>query len=117
MFPVLETNRLLLRELTSDDVHDVFACFSNAHVTRYYGQEPFEQVGQAQALIDFFSASYIEKRGIRWGIERKETGGLIGTIGFNLLSPKHRRAELGYEVHPDYWRMGYTSEAVRSTGD
>lgn len=49
---------------------------------------------------------------MRWGIERKGKKGLIGTIGFNAWSPKHKRAEIGYEIHPDHWRKGYMSEAV-----
>lgn len=71
-----------------------------------------EHLDQAQALIDFFITSYAEKRGIRWGIERKGTKGLIGTIGFNLWSPKHRRAEIGYELLPESWRNGYATEAI-----
>ncbi|GAE34725.1 GNAT family N-acetyltransferase [Halalkalibacter akibai] len=112
MVPKLETERLLLREIEKDDVTDIFRCFSNDKVTRYYGQETLENVGQADAIIEFFSNSYKEKRAIRWGIERKETEGLIGTIGFNAWSPKHKRAEIGYEIHPDHWRKGYTSEAL-----
>lgn len=56
----------------------------------------------------------MDKRGIRWGIERKETKGLIGTIGFNAWIPKHKRAELGYELSEEHWRKGYTSEALHS---
>lgn len=26
--------------------------------------------------------------------------------------PKHKRAEIGYEIHPGHWRKGYSSEAV-----
>ncbi|WP_435171439.1 GNAT family N-acetyltransferase [Paenibacillus glycanilyticus] len=112
MFPVLETDRLLLREITCEDRSDIFACFSNKQVTMYYGQEALEHMDQAQALIDFFSRSYAEKRGIRWGIERKEAKNLIGTVGFNQWSPKHRRAEVGYELLPESWRNGYASEAI-----
>ncbi|NIK67817.1 GNAT family N-acetyltransferase [Paenibacillus sp. BK720] len=112
MFPVLETDRLHLREITGGDIADIFACFSNKQVTRYYGQEALERMDQAQALIDYFAAGYAEKRGIRWGIERKGTMGLIGTIGFHLWSPKHRRAEIGYELLPESWRNGYASEAI-----
>ena len=112
MFPELQTDRLLLREITQHDREDVFNCFSNEDVTKHYGLETFTVIAQAEALIDFFFKSFRENKGMRWGIERKGTPGLIGTVGFNALSPKHRRAEIGYEIHPDYWRRGYTSEAV-----
>lgn len=112
MFPNLETERLILRELTQDDAKSIFNCFSHEEVIRYYGQEPFTDFKQAEKLIMLFSKNFTEKRGIRWGIERKETKGIIGTIGFNVWSPTHKRAEIGYEIHPDYWRKGYTLEVV-----
>ncbi|GGP11006.1 GNAT family N-acetyltransferase [Oceanobacillus neutriphilus] len=112
MFPILETDRLILREISKEDAKGIFACFSNENVTRYYGQETLKSIEQAEGFVDFFAKSYKEKKGIRWGIERKGTQGIIGTIGFNALSPKHKRAEIGYEIHPEYWRLGYTAEAV-----
>lgn len=112
MFPQLETERLLLREVTKVDAEGLFNCFSNELVTRYYGLEKFENIGQAEAFVDFFAKSYEEKKGIRWGIEVKDSPGIIGTIGFNNWFQKHKRAEIGYEIHPDYWRKGYTSEAI-----
>ncbi len=96
MFPTLETERLVLREISKDDAEGIFACFSNENVTRYYGQDNLENIEQAEAFVYFFANSYKEKRGIRWGIEIKGTQGIIGTIGFNAWSPKHKRAEIGY---------------------
>jgi [ribosomal protein S5]-alanine N-acetyltransferase len=112
MFPILRTDRLVLREITKEDAEGIFACFSNENVTRFYGQETIERIKQAESFVDFFSNSYREKRGIRWGIERREAKGIIGTIGFNAWSPKHKRAEIGYEIHPSHWRNGYTAEAL-----
>lgn len=112
MFPTLESERLVLREITKEDAEGIFACFSNDDVTRFYGQETLESIEQAENFVDFFSKNYSEKRGIRWGIEQKGTKGIIGTIGFNAWSPKHKRAEIGYEIHPEYWRNGYTIEAA-----
>ncbi|QQZ09894.1 GNAT family N-acetyltransferase [Heyndrickxia vini] len=112
MFPVLETERLLLREIINVDAGDIFSCFSNEQVTRYYGQESFVKVDQAEQLIQLFAKNYKEKRGLRWGMERKGTKGLIGTIGLNAWSPTHKRAEIGYELHPDFWRKGYAKEAI-----
>ncbi len=37
MFPTLETDRLILRELINEDAEGIFACFSNEDVTRFYG--------------------------------------------------------------------------------
>lgn len=112
MFPILETERLILREIKKEDSENIFACFSNNDVTRYYGQQSFQNIEQAEQLVEFFSKNYKEKRGIRWGIERKGSKGIIGTVGFNAWLPKHKRAEIGYEIHPDQWRKGYTIEAV-----
>ncbi|MED1741057.1 GNAT family N-acetyltransferase [Bacillus swezeyi] len=112
MFPNLETERLILREITHDDAEGIFACFSNDNVTRFYGQDSLETIDQARGFVDFFAKNFKEKKGMRWGIERKGEKGLIGTIGFNAWSPKHKRAEIGYEIHPDHWRKGYISEAV-----
>ncbi|MHA6252242.1 GNAT family N-acetyltransferase [Oceanobacillus sp. CAU 1775] len=112
MFPILETERLILREITQEDAEGIFACFSNDNVTRYYGQDTLKNIDQAEKFVDFFSKNYTEKKGIRWGIEIKGTKGIIGTIGFNAWSIKHKRAEIGYEIHPEQWRKGYTLEAV-----
>ncbi|MFV9833031.1 GNAT family N-acetyltransferase [Bacillus sp. F56] len=112
MFPVLETERLTLRQMTDQDAEAIFACFSNHEVTRYYGLENMESIEQATSMIQTFAALYQEKRGIRWGIERRDTKDLIGTIGFHALAQKHRRAEIGYEITPAHWRNGFASEAI-----
>lgn len=112
MFPNLETERLILREITKEDTPAIFSLFSNDEITRYYGQESIKDMEQAKAFVNFFKKNYLEKRGIRWGIQIKGTKKIIGTIAFNALSLKHKRAEIGYEIHPNEWRKGYTSEAL-----
>ncbi|MCJ8008623.1 GNAT family N-acetyltransferase [Lederbergia wuyishanensis] len=112
MFPILETERLRLRKIISTDAQAIFDCFSNNDVIRYYGQDTLTSLEQAEQFVEFFAKNYEEKRGIRWGIELREKEGLIGTIGFNVWSPKHKRAEIGYELHPYYWGKGYATEAI-----
>lgn len=112
MFPKLESNRLILREIVHTDIQDIYNCFSNQEVTRYYGQDPFTKIEEAEQLVELFAKNYEEKRGIRWGIELKEQRRLIGTIGFHNWAPKHRRAEFGYELHPNNWGRGYATEAA-----
>lgn len=113
MFPILETERLILRELIEEDAQGILNCFSNEDVLRYYGQNPLTDLEQVKHIIKNFSNNYEEKRGIKWGIERKETAGIIGTIGFHDWSTEHKRAEIAYALLPEYWGNGYATEAVK----
>ncbi|KRD99546.1 GNAT family N-acetyltransferase [Priestia aryabhattai] len=112
MFPILSTPRIKLREITEVDADTIFDCFSQKEVIRYYGQEKFTTIQEALVLIDIFAENYRNQKGMRWGIERLDTGELIGTVGFNQWSQKHKRAEIGYELHPQHWGHGYASEAA-----
>ncbi|MDQ0198645.1 GNAT family N-acetyltransferase [Neobacillus ginsengisoli] len=112
-FPILKTHRLKLIEITHQHVESLYEILSLEDVTRYYGTNRFMLQSEAMKLIDMFSKNYREKRGIRWGIVLKENQKFIGTLGLNSLQLGNKRAEIGYELHPQYWRKGYTSEAIK----
>lgn len=112
MFPILRTPRTTLREITEADADTIFDCFSQEEVIKYYGQEKFTTFQEALVLIDIFAENYRNQKGLRWGIERLDTGELIGTVGLNQWNQKHKRAEIGYELHPEHWGHGYASEAA-----
>ncbi|TCZ80152.1 N-acetyltransferase [Paenibacillus albiflavus] len=112
-FPELQTARLDLIEIKQEHAPELFCIHSNELVCRYYGKDPMQKLSQAQGMVDLFNKSYTERRAIRWGIVIKETQEFIGTLGLNNLQEHNKRAEIGYELHPDYWRQGYVSEAVR----
>ena len=109
-FPEIETDRLLLREILPDDAPAIFRLFSDDQVTRYYDLTTYTALSQAEELVDFFDESFELERAIRWGIERKADGALLGTCGYVWL--RRFRGEIGYELHSDYWRQGYMSEAL-----
>jgi len=111
-FPVLQTTRLELIEIKQEHAPEIFRIHSNELVCQYYGKDPMQKLSQAQGMIDLLNKNYMERRGIRWGIVTKETQEFIGTLGLNNLQEHNKRAEIGYELHPDYWRQGYVSEAV-----
>jgi len=112
MFPILHTDRLVLRELTVNDAQAILNCFSNSDVLRHYGQNPLTSLDQVRQIINNFSKNYNEKRGIKWGIELKGQAGIIGTIGFQEWSTEHKRAEISYALFPESWGKGYALEAV-----
>jgi len=112
IFPTLETERLILREITSTDLNSLFDFLSREDVTQFYGMDALTNSSQVLDLINLFKENFQAQRGFRWGIALKENGKLIGTCGFNVFVARNNRSEIGYELHPDYWRKGYVKEAI-----
>jgi len=67
-FPQLETERLILRELRSDDVELLFSILGDEEVTRFYDDEVFRDISQASEQIEAWTAGFRARRCIRWGI-------------------------------------------------
>jgi ribosomal-protein-alanine N-acetyltransferase len=112
-FPDLESERLVLRQLTYDDVDFVFQHLSHPRVTEFLLDEPpLVERSQAREIIDFFKEPESKTRN-RWGIVLKESNQLIGTCGFHKWDKRHFRAETGYDLSPDYWGRGIMAEALR----
>ncbi|GGA60072.1 GNAT family N-acetyltransferase [Ornithinibacillus halotolerans] len=113
-FPVLETNRLILRKIEQDDAHDIFEYLSDKEVMKHYGTEPFQTVDEAYKTISKYEAVFAEKRGIRWGITLKEEDKVIGSCFFYDMNWDHYRTDLGYILNKDYWKRGIAQEAVKA---
>ncbi|WP_088072497.1 GNAT family N-acetyltransferase [Gottfriedia luciferensis] len=114
MFPIITTERLYLREINVTDINRMFSILSREEVTKYYGLEAVKNSSEVLEIIHYFREMYETQSGIRWGIIEKETNQLIGSCGFNAYQVRNKRAELGYELHPDYWRKGYATEAIKA---
>ena len=111
-FPALETERLLLRRLTSDDADFIFQHFSDPQVTQYLLDEPpLTDYEQALEIIEFY-AQPAGKSYNRWGIVRRADDQLIGSCGYHKWERRCFRAELGYDLSPAYWGQGYMAEAL-----
>lgn len=113
LFPVLESKRLRLDQLTLEDTASIFTLFSDHSVVEYYDLQAFTEIAQASKLINFFNQRFNEESGIRWAIRLKENNQLIGTCGFNSWNSAMRSAVMGYDLLPAFWGKGYTIEAVR----
>lgn len=112
-FPILKTNRLNLIEITQTHGNDILNLYSNEEVTRFYNILPLKSIQESHTIIDYFKSRYNGDLGIRWGITLKSNTKLIGTLGFNNIL-KHHKASIGYELHPNYWRNGYMTEALNA---
>lgn len=111
-FPVLETERLILRKLTLNDTEDLFEYFSQEQVMEYYDLAPFKTLADSQKIIQHFNNEFEKGKGFRWALELKSEKKVIGTCGYHNWYREHFRAEIGYELNPLFWRQAYMKEAV-----
>lgn len=116
-FPTLETERFLLRAVTLDDVADIFRIMSDPRVTRYFGTPPMTGSEQAQQRVQAIQTAFQEQAGVRWAIAERVSGQLIGSAGFWRLIKPHDRAEVGYELAPEWWGQGVMPEALAAMLD
>lgn len=113
-FPIIETNRLVLRKIEAGDANSVFAYLSDKEVMKYYGLAPFENISDALSEIAWYQTIIDNKTGIRWGITLKEEDEVIGSCGFLNMVPEHYRTEIGYELSRNYWGQGIAGEALKA---
>ncbi len=111
-FPVLETSRLYLSEITDEDASDIFEYLSNDRVTKSLGKQSLTKIEDAYEIINKIKVNYTEQRSIRWGIIHKENEKLIGTMGYDGIQIKNKRADIGYDINLNYWRQGFATEAI-----
>ena len=111
-FPSIETQRLVLRQTVLTDANEVFAMRSSAEVMQYIPVPLATKVEEAEEYIQSLQERMENKECINWTITLKETGEMIGTIGFYRMKLQHYRTEIGYMLLPKFYGKGYASEAV-----
>jgi len=114
-FPQLETDRLILREMTVDDVEFYFHHFNDSRIVEgscHPGPENLEDA--KEELERYCIKPFKEDRGVRWGIVRKGSKELIGTCGYYDWNKTARRAEIGYDLDPACWGQGIMTESLRA---
>ena len=112
-YPVLETERLLLRQMTKKDVDFLFQLYSSREVLRYFGMSPIASKEAAEGMVENYEKQLESGGPMRWGIVDKETGNLIGTCGFHGIAKSYKRCEIGYDLRPEFWGRGIMAEALR----
>lgn len=108
---ILETERLILRELTQDDFDDLCKILCDEK-TMYAYQHAFSPE-EAQEWLDRQRERYAKDGIGLWAAVRKETGEMIGQCGLTLQqTPDKTVTEVGYLFRRAFWHNGYATEAA-----
>lgn len=111
-FPILQTSRLILREIGTGDAEALFVIHSDADWMRWYGVEPIQNLLQAEQLAELFHSWFWNGTGFRWGLEQKSDGRLIGTCGLFRWNKSWHNCVIGYEIARDCQGQGLMREAL-----
>ncbi|WP_417941020.1 GNAT family N-acetyltransferase [Flavobacterium sp. RS13.1] len=112
-FPVIETERLILKRITDDDVNEVFELRSNPETMKYIPRPLVKSTEDALGHIAMIEEKIVANEGINWGITLKNNPKTLGIIGFYRLQPENYRAEIGYMLLPEFHGKGIITEAVK----
>jgi [ribosomal protein S5]-alanine N-acetyltransferase len=112
-FQNLESDRLLLRQITPDDVNEIFALRSNADIMKYIPRPLVTNNEEALEHIKMIQDKIEKNEGINWAITIKGNPKLIGIIGHYRMRWEHFRSEIGYMLLPEYYGQGITTEAIK----
>ena len=112
-FPVIDLGNMVLREITDTDAKDYFDYMSRPEMEQYLTADN-RPATLAAALKDvqYWGSLFRNKRSFYWGIALKD-GRLIGTAGFNIISSNHLRAEISYDLDPEFWGKGMMLKSIK----
>ncbi|OWW23145.1 GNAT family N-acetyltransferase [Zobellia sp. OII3] len=111
-FPVLKTENLTLRQLVSSDAKEIFALRSDSNVNKYLGRKPSQSIDDAKIFIRTINENIKKNNSIYWAITFNDSDKLIGTICLFDFSEDNLKAEIGYELLPDFQGKGIMQEAT-----
>lgn len=113
---ILETSRLLLREMNPEDLDFMAEMLGDPEVMRFY-PETDDRAGAA-ASIQRQMDRYAKYGYGPWLVVSKELGRPVGRIGLiHQVVEGVDETEVGYMIHRPFWRQGLAFEAAAACRD
>ena len=113
MNTLLETERLIITEMTMDMAMDVHKNSLDEDTKRFVPDEVFETLEDARETVEFLMSQYKTMQGpLVYALITKEKSENIGYV--QLVPIDEGRWEIGYHVAKAYTGKGYATEAVKA---
>jgi len=109
----IETERLVLRELTLLDIENLIPIFTDEATMVFYPATFSKEI--IQSLLERQIASYKENKFGLWAVELKEGNPFIGDCGISVQDIDGQIVpEIGYHFNKKFWHNGYALEAAKA---
>ena len=113
-FPVLETSRLVLRQLAASDFDALLAIHSDAEHMKWCGTDLPVAANETKQLVEIFESwlTLPAHSGTRWALDLRGQQGIIGTCGLFAWNRPWKCCLIGFEISSTHARRGLMSEAL-----
>ena len=110
--PKLETDRLILREIHSDDAEAIFSCWmQDENVSRYMWWKASNDISEAKEFVEFELENLNNDKWDRWIIILKGINEIIGTC-LIFFNNDEKHWDISYKLGKKFWGNGYVTEAM-----
>lgn len=116
-FPVLKTQRLILRKPELSDWPIVSYLRTDKETNKYVSRSSAETKEKAIEFIEKALSNTAEDKLVNWFICLKDDPEMIGSICLWKISEDRKTAEIGYDLSPAFWNKGIMNEAMRAVID
>lgn len=107
---ILETDRLILRELNPNDAKSFYTLNSNPNVIKYTGNAAFKNEEEAKDFLVNYQDYKLNGYG-RWAIILKSTDTFIGWCGLKFDEVENE-TDIGFRFFEEEWNKGYAIESA-----
>jgi [ribosomal protein S5]-alanine N-acetyltransferase len=111
-FPTLTTERLTLRRMQPADDQALFVLRADESVSRYIDRTLAQTVDDARKFFTMIEDGIAVNKWVYWALTLKAEDTLIGTICLWNITQHDAKAEIGYELLPEYHGKGIMQEAL-----
>lgn len=111
-FPILTTERLVLRKLRESDADEVLSILSNKELMQYIPRPLQKTREDAIAFIKSQLDLTHQNEAINWAITLKGEDKVIGMVGLFSLEKENFRCAVGYILHGDWQGKQIMAEAL-----
>lgn len=109
--PRIETDRLILRRFTKDDIAALYEIHCDGEVNRFLPWFPLRSMEEAAAFFqERFAGNYAKAQGYHYAVCLKTDDIPIGYVNVEM-DDSH---DLGYGLRKEFWHRGIVTEAGKA---
>ena len=109
--PTLETERLILRKFTEQDLESLFLILQDVEVNRFLPWYPVKTIEETKTFYEErYASKYAQPQAYAYAICLKQDNVPIGYVNVDV----EESHDFGYGLRKEFWHQGFATEAGKA---